>query len=166
MPREVSGSLRLSIDLAERNTGLGDGSRTAQMPHGALFEAIISTGLNDGNLDRIYSDAISVSTSGTQIDLAGSLTSEIGGGTTTFVDLCLIYARNTSSVGDARLGGDTASVPFLSVATTYLVIPPGGVFFWYAPAGITVTATTADILKFSASAGTVNVTYLFAGRSA
>lgn len=165
MPREVSGRIRLEIDLQERNTLIGDGTKTASIAHQALRDKIIANGVGDGQMDRVHSAALSVTTTPTDFDLAGSLSSAIGAGTTTFVDLSLIYIENLSATGNLVVGGDANFAPFLGGATHTLIIPPGSVFFWEAPPGITVTAGTGDILQIAASSGTVLGKMILGGRS-
>ena len=165
MPREVSGRIRLEIDLQERNTLVGDGTKTAVLAHQALRDKLITNGVGDGQMDRVHSTALSVTTTPTDFDLAGSLSSAIGAGTTTFVDLSMIYIENTSTTGNLVVGGDANFVAFLGGATHTLTIPPGGVFFWEAPAGVTVVAATGDILQIAASTGTVTGKMIVGGRS-
>lgn len=167
MARQVLGRIALAIDLTERNTALGMGSQIASLPHAVAFEALISAGTAEGQLDRITSDSISVTT-GTDIDLAGSISSEIGAGAVTLAKLNLLYVKNTTAPGGGNLqiGGDANSAPLFAAVNDILVLPPGGVFFWYSPSGVTVTAGTGDILQFAASTGTVTLDYVIAGRSA
>jgi hypothetical protein len=119
-------------------------------------------------MDRIHSDAITVTSTPTDVDLAGSLSSEVGGGTTTFVKVSLIYVKNKSPSGSGNvlIGGDANALPFFSAANDVLVLPPGGVFLWHAPPGVTVTAGTGDILQLAASTGSVELEYIVGGRSA
>lgn len=166
MPREVSGRVRLEIDLQERNTLVGDGTKTAVLAHQMVVDKVISNGLGDGQMDRVHSQALSVTTTPTDVDLAGSLSSAIGAGTTTFVDVSMIAIRNTSTSGNLVVGGDANFLPFLGGATHTLIIPPGGVFYWEAPPGVTCTAGTGDILQIAASSGTVTGVLIVGGRSA
>lgn len=165
MPREVSGRIRLEIDLQERNTLVGDGTKTAALAHQVLVDKVISSGVGDGQFDRIHSAALAVTTTPTDFDLAGVLTSAIGAGTTTFVEVGLICIRNTGTSGNLVVGGDTNALLIFGGATHTLTIPPGGTFFWEAPPGVAVVAGTGDILQIAASAGTVPGTLLIAGRS-
>jgi hypothetical protein len=167
MARGVSGKLTVALDLQEFETALGADGRQSVLP--ARFRKLVefAAGTTNGQLDRVHSIAPSFTTTPTDVDLAGSLTSPLGGGANTFVDLVLIYIENTSAVGNLLVGGDAASIPLFSATNDVIVIPPGGFFLWYGgDAGITVTATTADILQIAASAGTVNGKVYLAGRSA
>lgn len=166
MAREASGTFRVSVDVNERSTGLGVGDAVASMVHTIGFEAQMASGTSDGQIDRVHSVALSVTTSPTDYDLSGSLTSALGGATTSFVDLVGIVITNTSTSGNLLVGGDAASVPLFSAVNDVIVVGPGGVFAWYAPAGIGVTNSTADVLQIAASTGTVTGKMVLIGRSA
>lgn len=168
MPRQVLGRVAVTVDLAERNTGVGTGSAIAQMAHAAAVEALIASGTSEGQMDRVHSDAITVTTTPTDVDLAGSLSSEIGGGTTTFARVNLVYVRNKSpsGSGNVQIGGDTNALLIFGAAADFLILPPGGTFLWYSPVGVAVTAGTGDILQLAASTGSVELEYIVGGRSA
>lgn len=168
MARQVQGRIAVSVDLAERNTAVGTGSAIAQLSHAAAVEALIASGTSEGQMDRVYSDAITVTTTPTDVDLAGSLSSEIGAGTTTFVKVSMVYIRNKSPSGSGNvvIGGDTNALLMFGAAAHTLTLPPGGVFLWYAPPGVAVTAGTGDILQLAASSGSVELEYIVGGRSA
>lgn len=166
MAREASGTLSVNCNISERSTAVGVGDGTTTLVHSLLYEKVLANGTSDGQIDRIHSESLSVTTTPTDYDLSGSLTSDTGAGTTSFVDLTGIIITNDSSSGDLQVGGDAASIPLFGAAADYILIKPGGIFVWYAPAGIAVTNTTADVLQIAASTGTVTGKMVLFGRSA
>lgn len=166
MAREASGTLSVSVDIQERSTAIGVGDSTAAMTHRILYEKVLANGTSDGSIDRVHSEALSVTTSPTDYDLSGSLSSDIGAGTTSFVDLVGICITNDSSSGNLQVGGDAASIPLFGNVADYIVVPPGGCLFWYAPGGIAVTNSTGDVLQIASSTGTVTGKMTIFGRSA
>jgi hypothetical protein len=166
MAREASGTLSVSVDISERSTAVGVGDGTTSLVHRILYEKVLANGTSDGQIDRVHSEALSVTTTPTDYDLSGSLTSDTGAGTTSFVDLSLIIITNDSSSGDLQVGGDAASIPIMGAAADYILVKPGGIFVWYAPAGLAVTNSTADVLQIASSTGTVTGKMILAGRSA
>lgn len=166
MAREAFGRVKLEVEITERNTALGSGSAVAAMVHRALIDLTITSGTQDGQADRAHSDALALTTTPTDVDLAGVLASEIGAGTTTFVEVSGLLIRNTSDVGDIVVGGDANAFALFGATTHTLSVKPGGFVFLSAPKGYTVTAGTGDILQLAASAGTVNCEYIVFGRSA
>lgn len=166
MAREASGTLSVSVDIQERSTSVGTGSATAGLTHRVLYEKVLANGTSDGQIDRVHSEALSVTTTPTDYDLSGSLSSDIGAGTTSFVEVTGILITNDSASGDLQVGGDAASIPLFGAAADYILVKPGGIFVWYAPAGLAVTNSTADVLQIAASTGTVTGKLILLGRSA
>lgn len=166
MARGVTGLVSIGVDLVEHSTALGIGSEVGRLRHAVTQAVTFATGTTDGQLDRVWSDEVSLTTTPTDVDLVGSLTSELTGQTTSFADVVLIVVRNLSASGNILVGGDAASIPLFSAANDVIVVPPGGTLLWYGGNGIAATATTADILQLAASTGTVTCGILFAGRSA
>lgn len=167
MARIANGSIRVEVDIQEAETAIGSGDSTARMLHTLAFAKTVENGTADGQINRVYSTTAAFTTGGTDVDLSGALASPVGvSNTVVLVDLVGVYIENTSAAGNLLVGGDAASVPLFSAASGVIVVGPGGVFFWYAPAGIAVTATTADILQIAASTGTVNGKVCLFGRNA
>lgn len=165
MPRQVLGRIAVGVDLVERNTGISNGAQIGTLPHTMAIEALITSGLASGQMDVVYADKVSVTT-GTDIDLSGGLTSEIGNGAATFARLNLVMIKNNSQTASLLVGGDANSVPMFSAANDVLVVPAGGFVCWYSPTGVAVTAGTGDIIQLVAGSGTVEAEYIFGGRSA
>lgn len=167
MPREASGLLRLQIALQERNTAIGAGGENSSVNIDELLELVLASGTSDGQIDRVHRQALSLTTTPTDVDLRGVLQSMLGAGANDFIDLALLLVVNTGSAGNIVMGGDANAVPLFGATTHTEIIPPGGFSLkWLGPAGIGVTAGTGDILQLAASAGTVPGRLLLAGRSA
>jgi hypothetical protein len=166
MPRDAYGKVKVEIEIIERNTAIGPGDGVASIAHRALIDLLIASGTGDGQVDRVLSDALTLTTTPTDLDLAGSIASDIGAGTVVFAEVSLIVVQNTSEAGDIVVGGDTNALLFLGAAAQTLSVKPGGFAVLYAPKGYTVTAGTGDILQLAASAGTVTGKLIVAGRSA
>jgi hypothetical protein len=169
MARIARGEIRVLVDINEMSTDLGAASATANLKHRIDYQKQLGGGLDDGELDRVHgldaTGGAALTTTPTDIDLAGSLSSAIGAGTTTFVELTGILIWNKGTV-NILLGGDAAFVPLFSASNDVLLIPPG-IWFWSAElTGVIVTATTGDILQLAAASGTVEAEVILWGRSA
>lgn len=126
-------------------------------------EITLTPGTSSGNADLIFMDTRTLSASSTEnLDLAGSLTDPLGA-TLTFVTVKAIYVKaasaNTNNVVVGGAGSNTL-LGIFSDATDKIIVKPGGVFMWVAPAtGATVTASTGDILLVANSSSGSSVTY-------
>lgn len=165
MAREAFGRLRVDIEVTERNTQIGGGSDAASMIHRFLVDSVLNNGTSDGQVDRAYSEALSLTTTPTDFDVSGSIASDIGAGTVVLAEVVCVAISNTSESGDIVFGGDTNFVTITGAAAHTLAIKPGGLMLLYAPKGYAVVAGTGDILQLAASAGTVTGKMLILGRS-
>jgi hypothetical protein len=122
----------------------------------------LTSGTGAGQADLIFSDTRTVAASGTDaLDLAGSLTG-LYGTTITIVKLkfVLVFAAsgNTNNVRINRPASN--GVPLFLAASDGIDILPGGAFLWCGPgAGVTVTASTGDLLNIDNSSSGTSVTY-------
>lgn len=125
----------------------------------------LSSGTTPPNqADTIYAASYSVTSgSDVSIDLSGGTIKQVDGTTATFAKIGMIFVINTTTTGTAVLtvGGGT------SAAVTALPTLGPGDFAAYGSnsTGLTVTNSTADVLKLSASAGTITCDILIIGRS-
>lgn len=130
----------------------------------AIAERIrLTSGTGAGQADMQWSNTSTLAASASEdIDLAGSLTGPIGG-TLTFarIKLVLVMAAdgNTNNVNVSRPASNSA--PLFLAASDGIAVRPGGLFLWVAPGatGVAVTAATGDLLTFTNSAGSTEVTY-------
>lgn len=165
MARIASGIVDIVVRAQEGDTGVGAGG-TARLPHEIVYRLDLANGTANGEINRVHSVSSTFSTTPTDLDLLGSLTSQISGGAvTSFVDLAGIVIENTGSV-NLLVGGDTNAVLIFSAANDVLVVPPGGIFVWMAPAGLAPVASTGDVLQIAAASGTCTGKVLLLGRSA
>lgn len=126
-------------------------------------EITLTPGTSSGNANLIFMDTRTLSASSTEnLDLAGGLTDPLGA-TLTFVTVKAIYvsasSANTNNVVVGGAGSNTL-LGIFSDATDKIIVKPGGVFMWVAPAtGATVTTLTGDILLVANSSSGTSVTY-------
>jgi len=153
----VGGSYTSTVDLMTSQATLAFGSHPVAFSFG--------TGINQANM--LFTDTRSVAAP-ENLDLAAGGLLDAFGNTFTIVRMkTLIVCAAAANTGNIVLGGDAASVLFLSVATTTTSIKPGGCFVYTDPsaAGTTVTAATADIIQAAPSAGTQAYDILIIGAS-
>jgi hypothetical protein len=123
----------------------------------------LASGVGANQADVVWSDEVTLAASATaDLDLAGVLLNALGGAATMVklkAILVIAAAANTNNVNITRPGA--AGVPLFLAASDGIPVLPGGCFLWVAPglAGIAVTATTADLITFTNSAGSTSVTY-------
>lgn len=127
------------------------------------WSATMANGTAAAQASQVWSDTRSLAGSATEdLDLAGVLTNAFGV-TLTFTKIKLILVRAASANNAANLvkvqRASSNGVPLFLAASGGLQLNPGGVFVFYDPTGVTVTATTGDLLTITNSAGTNTVSY-------
>lgn len=133
--------------------------------------ASLGSGTLNTQADRIWADTrtLAASTSedldlvGVQLDAFGDLFAPLE------IVAIMVFAADTN-INNVVIGGAASNQfvgPFGAATHTHS-IKPGGVWFWYAPAGWTITAGTGDLLKvLNGGAGTsVDYSIIVLGRSA
>lgn len=168
MARQASGRLAIQFKMEEVETALGADGQRSRLEHLLDLAVELATGTSDGQVDRVYSDTLNVTTTPTDLDCIGStLLSKLNGQAISLVDIVAVVVMNTGTSGNVIVGGDANAVPIFGAAAHTSVVPPGGSFFWYGgPGGIPLVAGTGDILQLAASAGTIGCKVGIAGRSA
>lgn len=164
MARAVAGRVSASVDVLETADALGVGDGVGLYRHVLSQVVDIATGTSDGQADRAYSTSGTASSTPTDIDLTGSLSSALG--SANFVDIMTIMVKNTGSTTTLRVGGDANALPLFGAANDLILIPAGGCLLWHAPAGVAVTAGTGDILQVDTASGTTTYQIVVVGRSA
>jgi hypothetical protein len=151
----------IDANLAAALTSVA-GLGTAALPLAVNKRITMPTGVATGQADQVFSATRTVAASGTDpLDRAGSLTGPLGG-TLTFVKLKALLIRAASAnTNNVRLNRPaTNGVPLFVAVSSGIDILPGGLFLWVAPgAGVTVTASTADIINVDNSGSGTSVTY-------
>lgn len=161
-------STRISFSLQATLTNAAD-LVTASAPISQSVAYSWSDGLVIDTADKVYAARLALSTTPTDLDLAGSLTDPLGAAVT-FAKVNGIYLKNRSTTAAeiVTLGGDAAAILLGGAATHTLKVGPNGMLWIANPslAGYAVTGTTGDILQLVADAGTPSVDIVIIGRSA
>ena len=163
MATSVSGELNvlLRTNLEPGITGVSGGvDQTIE-----LFK-ILQNGTTSDLVDRVwYSSASLALSANTTIDLAGSL-ENIYGTAITFGKVKAIVLKNLSttagvdlSLGPNSSNGFGGSNGVWGDVSDRSTIQAQGLFFWYDPNGVAVTAGTADILYLANLSGSTSCAY-------
>jgi hypothetical protein len=166
----LTGKLKLYLraDATEADTSAAVGARSALLRHLLEFgETTYDNGTGANQVNRVYSATTTATTTPTDLDLAGGLTA-MDGSTITMAEVVAIAIVNksTTTSENLQIGGDANSVPIFGAVGDYAIVGPGGVFLWSSPVdGVTVTASTGDILQIAASTGTITYDILIVGRT-
>jgi hypothetical protein len=121
-------------------------------------------------MDRVWATDAGFTTTPTDLDLLGSLASNLNGQATDFVETNIIAVQNEGTTAAQNLqigaGANPFAGPFLA-AGDGITLGPNGLFLWIDPQdGKAPVAGTGDILRIVASAGTPAGEALIVGRSA
>lgn len=156
-----SGKIKLVVDATL--TGANDLGNPAQ---NVVYTKTInlSNGSGANAAESIWTDTRTLGASASEnLDLAGVLTDAFGSTITFNKVKAVVVAAASTNANDVVLGGHATAAwtaPFGDV-TDKINVKPGGFFVLTAPNanGLAVTATTADMLTVTNSAGTTGVTY-------
>lgn len=162
--------VQLSISITEFLALLGAGQQASQLIHAAGYTAELPSGLADGSIDRVYSDAVNFTTSNTDLDLVAGVTSKLNGAALTFADVCGVAVFNDGVAGGGGgnlvIGNAAAPLALFSAPTATHTVRPAGCYLWTDSVGIQPAGGTTDVLRIVASAGTVAGRVVIWGRSA
>lgn len=135
----------------------------------------ITNGTTDGKMDQLFHVNSSVTAaSPVDHDLAGGVTDSFGN-TLTFATVKFIYLKvDTTTTGYyIEIGGgddgagNNAFINWVADGSDKIRVYNEGVVMMYSPNdGFAVTATTGDILRVAASAGTIGYEMIIGGTSA
>lgn len=145
------GTLSKALDLAAQNA----------IPLTLQKQLTMASGVGAGQADKIWADVGTVGPSATvSLDLAGSMLDVFGDAFTPAKLKLFGFLSDPANLNTTHLVRPAAGVPWLGASADLVIIPPGGFLFYGAPiGGITVTATTADIIEITNAAGTNTNTY-------
>lgn len=160
----INGKLKILCEIFDDDAAAAGGENVNLQNAHHLFETLIAfaNGTSDGQINMVWSDRGTMNASATNtLDLAGGLT-DVYGHTLTFtvVKLIILRNRNTAS-GDILSIGPAASngwVGFWADASDRNICKPGiasqpSFLIFYEPAGIAVTAGSADCLSIIEAGG-------------
>lgn len=115
------------------------------------------TGANQGNM--IWHDQRSTDGTGEDLDLAGGVTSAFGAALTFTAVKGILIVASAANSGNVVVSRPASNglVLFAAASDALAGLKPGGAFLFTDPsaAGLTVTASTGDLLHVAASSGTV-----------
>lgn len=126
------------------------------------YSSTFSNGSAAGQASEVYhAQRTLVASASEDLDLSGSLVDALGT-TVAFTKLkfVLVFAA-AANTNDVKVGGVNTTVTIFGALAHYILVKPGGVFLYEIPTagGVTVTATSADLLSVTNSAGSTSVTY-------
>ena len=125
-------------------------------------------GTGAGEVDKVFQDDLTVSTSATDLDLAGgsNVKDPASQADQTFTRLHGLVVENRGSV-NLTIMGDANSAPIFDAAADSITLAPGQVFTYSAESntdGVTVTAGTGDIVQLVAASSTTTARVTMWGR--
>ena len=142
----VRGTLTNTLDLVES---------TAPLASQRIQDFTNGVGANQANV--IWSDQRTLTTGASEdLDLiGGGLTDAFGVAVAPAKLRAVVITSASANTTNLTLFGDAALVLLLNTAATTVTLQPGGMYVYTAPAtaGVTVTATTADIIQVVNAAG-------------
>jgi len=147
---------------AEFANSLDVGSASYPINYGANYLFTDGTGANQAK--EVFTDTRTLTASATEnLDLAGVLTDAFGNVITFTKIKAIIVTAAAANTNDVVLGNHATAAffPMFGAATHTTLVKPGGAVMFVAPdaTGFAVTATTADMLMVTNSAGGTSVTY-------
>lgn len=160
--------VNIDIKVTEFSSPSGAGGEVGTLRHVLQFTKDWTSGTVADTADVVWSvNNVSYTTTPTDYDLKGSLTSKLDASAFRPSEVVCLIVKNESTTGNLLVGGDAAAVLFFSAANDVAVVPPGGLLIMCSGAdpAYAVTATTADILQIASSAGTVVGDVIVLGRS-
>lgn len=162
-------SLNLSCGMTGTLTGPTGVYSTPTVNMGAQKQITFSLGTGANQADLVCQKSGTVNSTGSNVDLSGSLTDDFGA-TMSFVEIAVLMIENTSATDTLVVGGAATNgfaTPF-AAANDAIVLKPGGVLLLASGAdpGYVVTASTGDQLKLAAGTTSADYKLVAIGRSA
>lgn len=161
MTTSLAAKVTLNV-VAELINSLDVGNVNYPAAYGANYNFADGTGADQAK--EIFTDTRTLTASAAEnLDLAGVLTDAFGNVLTFTKIKALIVKADPANTNDVVLGNHATAAwfPMLGAATHTVKVKPGGMVAFVAPDanGLAVTATTADMLTVTNSAGGTSVTY-------
>lgn len=155
---------KIALSIASTLTGAAGDFGTATAPIGTSKIYTLADGTGAGQANNIFADTRTLAASATEnLDMSGVLVNQLNE-TIAFTKVkAIVITAAAANTNDVVVGGH-ATAAFASMfgdPTDTVKVKPGGTLVLVAPdaTGYAVTATTADLLKITNSAGTTGVTY-------
>jgi hypothetical protein len=151
-------STKVKVDLSGTILENDLGATVATAPLGApVWTVALGSGTGADKADQLYALKGQSSGSGAtlSLDLQGALTDPFGSAfTPSRLRVVYVYSRPKNSTA-LTLFGDVKGVPILDASESTATLNPGGMFLLVdrSAAGISVTATTADIVAITNASG-------------
>jgi hypothetical protein len=165
----VTANVTVSVNAALTGDPVGAGTNVSlSLPF--AYTKNFTDGTTADKVDKVHFKRYSLTTTPTDIDLAGTLVDALGNATV-FVEIAGIFIKNNSTTAgqNVHVGGDANGlVNWVGAAADYIIVRPGGVFCMVEPSdpAYAVTAGTGDILQVVAATGTPSIDLMILGRSA
>lgn len=151
----VSANYSKTLDLTDARANLAE-----------VYQAVLSSGTGVGQADILFHDQRTLGASATEnLDLSGVLADAFGTTVAAVKIKAIVFKAAATNTNNVIVGGDVTNTwfPMFGAEADSLILRPGAVFALFAgegdSAGYAVTASTADLLKVTNSAGTTGVTY-------
>lgn len=155
----VTATVNLSVSGRHSNPiDLG----TATLPFSLSASYALTDGTGAGQADRVFTDRRTLAPSATEdLDLAAVLTDAYGASLTFAKIKAVIVKADAANTNDVQVTRHaTTGVPMFMAAGDGIALKPGYAFAWAGSGtGVTVTASTGDLLTFTNSAAGTSVTY-------
>jgi hypothetical protein len=161
MTTAIAATISLALTVAYAQT-MDVGSAQHNVNFNPNYAFSDGTGANQAKI--IFTDTRTLTASATEnLDLAGVLLDAFGNVITFDRIKAIIVTADPANTNNVLFGGAASAqaAPWFGDVTDVLVIRPGGMIALVAPdaIGYDVTATTADLIKVTNSAGTTGVNY-------
>ncbi len=141
----ISANMIKDLDLAD-----------AKFPLSQTWAQEFQSGSGSGQINKLFADTRTLADGANEeLDLAGALTDPFGA-SLTFTKVKVLAIKNKSATQTLSVGGAAANAwsALFGDATDILKIAPSSMALLVCdPAGVAVTAATADLLKIANSAG-------------
>ena len=168
MPTSLRTDMTLKLS-AILDSGIAGVSAQGEVGAGALNEVVSWTnGTGSNQADRLYYGERTLATSTSEtLDLAGVL-ADIYGNTLTFAKVHVIAVKNMNTtaakleIGPNSTNGFGTNGFWAAANDRDIVNINGGVLVLYSPAGVAVTASTADLLYVNNASAVNALTYRIA----
>lgn len=147
--------------LSTLSSALDLASATVPLSYTKTYSLTSGTGANQAN--QIFHDQRTLSASANEdLDLAGSLTNALGATITLTKLKAIIIVASSSNTNNVEVTRPASNgVPMFLAASDGVSLTPGASFcmVWPDANGITVTASTGDLIHVANSSGSTSVTY-------